>query len=60
MLTRRIEAACYFLASPESHLNPHRDEFKATMDELVDLIVSAQQPDGYLNIYFVVVDPEGK
>ena len=30
------------------------------MDHIIDLIVKAQQDDGYLNIYFTVVDPEGK
>lgn len=28
------------------------------LNELVDLVVGAQQPDGYLNIYFTVVEPE--
>ena len=28
------------------------------LDELVDLIVSAQQDDGYLNVHFTVVEPE--
>lgn len=28
------------------------------LDEAIDLIISAQQPDGYLNIYFTVVEPE--
>ncbi|MBR2624966.1 MAG: glycoside hydrolase family 127 protein [Lentisphaeria bacterium] len=27
-------------------------------DELIDRIVAAQQPDGYLNTYFTVVEPE--
>lgn len=30
------------------------------MDHIIDLIVKAQQEDGYLNIYFTVVDPEGR
>ncbi len=29
----------------------------AELDSYVDLIVSAQQPDGYLNVYFTVVEP---
>ena len=29
-------------------------------DEWVDLIVSAQQPDGYLNTYFTAVEPENR
>ena len=30
------------------------------MQELVNKIENAQQPDGYLNIYFTVVDPKGR
>ena len=33
-------------------------ELEKTADTLIDLIVSAQQPDGYLNCYFTVVQPE--
>lgn len=33
-------------------------ELEKTADALIDLIVSAQQPDGYLNCYFTVVQPE--
>lgn len=40
----------------------HADEFKTSIQELVDMIEKAQQtqPDNYLNIYFTVVDKEGK
>lgn len=49
-----IEAVSYSLASePDSTL-------EAMLDEVIDLIVSAQQPDGYLNIYFTVVEPENR
>lgn len=47
-----IEGACYFLQWQE---NP---EIDAAVTELVDMIRSAQQPDGYLNIHFTVVEPE--
>ena len=33
-------------------------ELEKLYDEWVDLIVSAQQPDGYLNVHFTVVRPE--
>ena len=33
-------------------------ELEARLDDLVDLIVSAQQPDGYLNTHFTLVEPE--
>ncbi|KAL1956770.1 hypothetical protein VTO42DRAFT_6824 [Malbranchea cinnamomea] len=46
-----IEAACYFL----------HEEFDLEIDEavkeLVEMIRSAQQPDGYLNVHFTVVKP---
>ena len=49
-----LEGMAYTLA-----LSPN-DELEKTYDEWVDLICSAQQPDGYLNIYFTVVKPEGR
>jgi len=47
-----IEAASYSLVT---HPNP---ELEALLDEVIELIASAQQPDGYLNVYFTVVAPE--
>lgn len=47
-----IEGACYFLAQT---FNKEVDE---AVKELVDMIRSAQQPDGYLNIHFTVVAPK--
>jgi uncharacterized protein len=47
-----IEAASYSLAT---HPDPALD---ALLDETIDLVVKAQQPDGYLNPYFTVVKPE--
>lgn len=41
------------LASPDPALEKQ-------LDELVDLIVSAQQPDGYLNTHFTLVEPENR
>lgn len=46
-----IEGACYFLQETSSA------EISAAVKELVDMIRSAQQPDGYLNIHFTVVEP---
>lgn len=47
-----IEAAGYSLAThPDSALEKQ-------VDDVIDLIASAQQPDGYLNIYFTAVEPE--
>jgi DUF1680 family protein len=46
-----VEAASYSLAThPDSAL-------AAQVDEVIHLIVGAQQPDGYLNTYFTVVEP---
>ncbi|TVY42907.1 Non-reducing end beta-L-arabinofuranosidase [Lachnellula subtilissima] len=46
-----IEGACYFLLREE---NPTID---GAVKELVAMIRSAQQADGYLNIHFTVVEP---
>ena len=40
-------------------LSLHPDEkLEAEYDRIVDLIAAAQQPDGYLNVYFTIVAPE--
>lgn len=49
-----IEGACYFLLDAEEKCAP---EIQKAVDELVDMIESAQQPDGYLNIHYTVVAP---
>ena len=46
-----IEAAAYSLAT---HPDP---ALAKQLDAVVDLVISAQQPDGYLNSYFTVVAP---
>ncbi len=46
-----IEAASYSLAT---HPDPALD---ALVDGTIDLLAAAQQPDGYLNVYFTVVKP---
>ncbi len=51
-IAKWLEAASYSLAShPDSALEEQ-------VDEVVRLIVEAQQPDGYLNSYFTAVEPE--
>jgi hypothetical protein len=47
-----IEAASYALA------NHYDENLDRLIDQTIDLVVSAQQPDGYLNTYFTVVEPE--
>jgi uncharacterized protein len=47
-----IEGACYFLQWKKN------EKIEAAVNELVDMIHSAQQPDGYLNIHFTVVEPK--
>ncbi|HAF98421.1 glycoside hydrolase family 127 protein [Paenibacillus lactis] len=46
-----LEAAAYSLAI---HPDPKLEQ---QVDELIDLIADAQQPDGYLNTYFTVKEP---
>lgn len=47
-----IEAASYSLAT---HPDP---ELEALVDQVADKVISAQQPDGYLNTHFTVIQPE--
>lgn len=47
-----LEAACYSLIN---HPDP---DLAALVDEVADLIISAQQPDGYLNTHFTAIQPE--
>lgn len=47
-----LEAVALSLAS-------HTDkELENTADEVIDLIEAAQQPDGYINTYFTIKEPE--
>jgi len=55
-----MEAVCYFLAAPDGRASPHRAELEACVEETVTRIEQAIQPDGYLGIYFTVVDPAGR
>ena len=38
-----------------AHASP---EIAARLEPLVDLVISAQQPDGYLNTHFTVTDTD--
>jgi len=50
-IAKWIEGACYFLQSEKN------DDIQKAVTELVEMIRTAQQPDGYLNIHFTVVEP---
>lgn len=51
-LYKAIEAASYSLAT-------HPDkELEKRLDEIIAIIAKAQQPDGYLNTYFIVKEPD--
>jgi DUF1680 family protein len=50
-IAKWIEAASYSLTT---HPDPRLD---ALLDEVIALLAAAQQPDGYLNVYFTVVKP---
>lgn len=41
-------------------LHPEDKELRSSIGSLVSLIISAQQPDGYLNTHFTTVNPEGR
>lgn len=47
-----LEAAAYSLA-----VKPDKD-LEERMDSIIDIIERAQQPDGYLNTYFTIKEPE--
>jgi DUF1680 family protein len=49
-----IEAVGYSLAT---YPDP---EYERQVDEVVDLIEKAQQPDGYVNIFFTSVEPQNR
>lgn len=51
-LAKWLEAAAYAL---EIEPDP---ELEAMADEAVELVAAAQQPDGYLNTYFTVKEPD--
>lgn len=51
-VTKWLEAASYSLAT---HPNPALEK---QVDEVIALIASIQQPDGYLNVWFTQVEPE--
>ena len=49
-----LEGVAYLLAwAPDPAL-------EAKADRVIDILAKAQQPDGYLNTYFTVVEPEGR
>ena len=47
-----LEAAAYSLATCPNQ------QLAKRVDAVIDLIARAQQPDGYLNVYFTIVAPE--
>lgn len=49
-----LEAASYCL------WNFPDPELEQKVDEVIDLVAQAQRPDGYLNTYFTIKDPEGR
>ncbi|KAK3651068.1 hypothetical protein LTR56_005832 [Elasticomyces elasticus] len=51
-IAKWVEGACYFLASGNE-----LPEVREAVQELVEMIGSAQQSDGYINIHYTVVEP---
>lgn len=53
-LYKWMEAASYLLAAqPDAQL-------EAQVEEIIDLMARAQQPDGYLDTYFIIKEPDRK
>ncbi|MGO1412165.1 MAG: glycoside hydrolase family 127 protein, partial [Microbacterium sp.] len=53
-IAKWVEAASYSLAT---HPDPALEE---KVDSVIDALAAAQQPDGYLNVYFTVVEPDAR
>lgn len=58
-----IEGACYFLTEGIEdgevvHSAVNAEVVHSAVTELVEMIRKAQQPDGYINIHFTIVQPE--
>lgn len=51
-LYKALEAASYSLAT---HPDPALEK---KLDEIIDVLAKAQQPDGYLNSYYIVKEPD--
>lgn len=51
-IAKWIEAASYSLSQYDD------PKVKVRMDEVIDLITEAQQPDGYINSYYTLMSPE--
>ncbi len=51
-VAKAIEGAAYCLA-----LRPD-NKLKARLEQIIDLIAKAQQPDGYLNTWFILKEPD--
>jgi DUF1680 family protein len=49
-----MEGACYLL------YDEYDEEIDAAIQELVVMIRAAQREDGYLNLHYIVVDPQGR
>ena len=49
-----IEAASYSLVSYPNH------DLEKQIDEIIEIMEKAQQPDGYLNTYFTIIEPENR
>ena len=58
-MAKWVESAALLLMTKSNKLEEKSEyisDLKKTMEEIVDLIINAQQEDGYLNIYFTNVN----
>lgn len=53
-IAKWMEAVAYVLTYS------HNEKLEALADEVVDLLAAAQQPDGYMDTYFIIKEPEQK
>ncbi|KAA8914413.1 hypothetical protein TRICI_002911 [Trichomonascus ciferrii] len=56
-IAKTVESCCYALQDmdPEDRLYK---TFQGWIDEAIDMIEKSQGPDGYINIYYTVVEPD--
>lgn len=54
-----LEGACYLLASGDDRSGAE-PTLRERVESVVDAVAAAQEPDGYLDTYFQIEDPEGR
>ncbi|ODV87559.1 glycoside hydrolase family 127 protein [[Candida] arabinofermentans NRRL YB-2248] len=59
-LAKFTEGVCNGLKYIDDHESPEYKQFIEWIDDAVNMVVNAQQEDGYINSYFTTVKPKGR